>query len=172
MEVWMFDTVLGLPVHALVVHAVVVFLPLACLGAIAVSCVPRWNRTFGFLVVGSAAIAAVTSYVAVESGEVLSSRIGLPADHYQVARWLPWFALALLVTTMALWFLDRRRTAATAEGTRTVMARGTLGKVVAILNIIAALLAMLWVVRTGHSGAEAVWGQIIQHTTPGSRPVP
>lgn len=168
----MYDTVLGLPVHALVVHAVVVFLPLAVLGAIVMSFVPRWNRTFGFLVVASAAIAVVTSYVAVESGEVLSSRIGLPVDHYLVARWLPWFALALLVTTVALWFIDRRRTAATAEGNREVVPRGTLGKVVAGLNIIAALLAMLWVFRTGHSGAEAVYGQIIQHTTPGSHPIP
>lgn len=168
----MFDTVLGLPVHALVVHVVVVFLPLACLGAIVVSFVPRWNRTFGFLVVGSAAIAAVSSYVAVESGEVLSSRIGLPQEHYLIARWLPWFALALLVTTAALWFIDRRRTVATAEGTRTVLPRGIVGKIVAALNIIVALLAMLWVVRAGHSGAETVWGQIVQHTQPGTRPIP
>ena len=33
----MFDTFLGLPVHALVVHAVVVLVPLAALGLIAIA---------------------------------------------------------------------------------------------------------------------------------------
>jgi hypothetical protein len=33
----MFDTIGGLPIHALVVHAVIVLLPLASLGAIAIA---------------------------------------------------------------------------------------------------------------------------------------
>ena len=44
-----FDTVLGLPVHALVVHGVVVLLPLMAIITAVVACVPRWpfGRTLG-----------------------------------------------------------------------------------------------------------------------------
>ena len=37
----MFDTILGLPVHALVVHVVVVLVPLAAVGLIAVAVRPQ-----------------------------------------------------------------------------------------------------------------------------------
>ncbi len=37
----MFDTVFGLPTHPLIVHAVVVFVPLTALAAIALTVVPR-----------------------------------------------------------------------------------------------------------------------------------
>ena len=43
----MFDTIDGLPVHALVVHAVVVLLPLALLGTIAIAVRPAWRARFG-----------------------------------------------------------------------------------------------------------------------------
>ena len=53
----MLDTVLGLPLHPLVVHAVVVLLPLVALGVMALAVVPRWRARLalpllGLLVVG------------------------------------------------------------------------------------------------------------------------
>ena len=42
----MFDLINGLPVHPLVVHAVVVLLPLATLGLIAIAVRPAWRRTY------------------------------------------------------------------------------------------------------------------------------
>ena len=50
-ESGLFDTLLGLPQHPLVVHAVVVLLPLTALVEIAVALQPRWNRAWGVWVV-------------------------------------------------------------------------------------------------------------------------
>ena len=67
----MFDTVLGLPVHPLVVHAVVVLVPLSAVGAVAIALVPRWRERYGVLVLllSTAALAMVP--VATRSGDSL-----------------------------------------------------------------------------------------------------
>ncbi len=103
----MFDTIAGLPLHALVVHAVVVLVPLAVIGTIAVAVVPRWSRRYGWLVVLCSGVATGSAVVAKQSGEQLASRVGVPPDHFSVARWLPWVVLALFVADLLLWWWDR-----------------------------------------------------------------
>jgi len=46
-----FDTIAGLPIHPLVVHAVVMLLPLSAIGLIACVLRPAWRQRFGILVV-------------------------------------------------------------------------------------------------------------------------
>ena len=66
-----FDTVLGLPVHALVVHGVVVLLPLMAIVTAVVACVPRWRARAAWpVVVVDAGMVAMT-LVARQSGEAL-----------------------------------------------------------------------------------------------------
>ena len=75
------DLVNGIPVHPLVVHAVVVLLPLAILGTIAVAVRPAWAVTYGWLVVSAAAVSTVLCPVATSSGEELEKRVGDPGAH-------------------------------------------------------------------------------------------
>ena len=168
----MFDTVLGLPVHALVVHIVVVMLPLATLGALAVAAVPRWNRRYGLFVVAAALLATGSAFVAKESGEVLASRVGLPAEHYSIARWLPWVSLAFLVVLAALWWIDRPRPGTSDARVSRRPRRTALGKSVAVLTVAAALVTLGWTYKAGESGAQAIWGPIVVNTTPGTHQVP
>jgi uncharacterized membrane protein len=154
----MFDSIAGIPLHPLVVHAVVVLLPLACIGAVAVAIVPRWDRQFGFLVVSCAVVATGAAIVAKQSGEALASRVGFPAHHQSVAQWIPWFAGLLLICVAALWWLDRTRSGP----------RETSVKVLAAITIVAALVALGWVIVAGHTGATAVWGNTIDSTSPGT----
>ena len=156
----MFDTITGLPIHPLVVHAVIVLVPLSALGAIAVALRARWNRTYGWLVVLGALVATGSAFVAKESGEALASRVGLPAEHAQIARLMPVFAGLMLVAVAALWWYDRG-----GDDRRT-----PLRTVLAVVTIVTALLALAWAIRAGHSGATAVWKPIIDSTTPGSLP--
>jgi uncharacterized membrane protein len=158
----MFDTIGGLPIHALVVHAVIVLLPLACLGGIAIALQPSWSRTYGLLVVAAAFVATGSAFVAKESGEKLASRVGYPADHADIAKWTPVFAGLFLIAVAALWWWDRTQ----------VDARTTLTKVAAAATIVLALVCLGWVVAAGHSGATAVWGKTIENTTPGTFQVP
>lgn len=169
----MFDLIAGLPVHALVVHAVVVLLPLTVLGAVAIALVPRWSRRFGVLVVLGALAGLVAAYVAVESGEQLATRVGTPEPHFDIARWLTWFALGLFVVVTALWWADRLAGRGDQRlGNRGVApARSGPTKALAVLTVVVALAAMVWTVRTGDSGARAVWAPIVENTTPGSQPL-
>jgi uncharacterized membrane protein len=148
----MFDLIDGIPVHPLVVHAIVVLLPLATLGTIAIAVRPRWRRPYGLLVVAAALVATVLCPVATSSGEELEKRVGDPGQHAALGDTLVWFALALLITSAALVWLERRRQRAAATG------RATLLNVVAVVAVVVALASAVQVYRVGDSGARAAWG--------------
>jgi uncharacterized membrane protein len=154
-----FDLVNGVPVHPLVVHAVVVLLPLAILGTVLIAVRPSWRATYGSLVVVCAALATVLVPVATSSGEALEKRVGDPGRHAQLGDQLLWFALPLLVLVLALVVWDRvRRRRATTGALEARRGRDRVGTLLAVLAVVAALAAGVQVYRVGDSGAQAVWG--------------
>lgn len=162
----MFDLINGLPMHPLVVHAVVVLLPLACLGTIAIALRPSWRERYGALVVACAAISTALIPIATSSGEALERHVGNAGDHAEMGDQLIWFAIPLLALSLALVWLDRRQRTAT-EGSETTdgsqvgrSANGT--RVVAVLALVAALATSVQVYRVGDSGARAAWGDRVQ----------
>lgn len=136
-------TVTGLPLHPLVVHAVVVLLPLMALLTVLVAVRPAWRTKAWWVVVGNALVAGA-SLLAKESGESLQASLGgqVAREHGELGEVLPWFAIALLVTSAALALLRSRRTPALVS---------------AVVTVVAAVAAVWWTVRTGDSGARAVW---------------
>ena len=157
----MFDLINGIPVHPLVVHAIVVLLPLALLGTIAIAVKPAWRRPYGPLVVAAVAVSAVLAPVATSSGEELEHRVGDPGEHAELGDQLIWFILPLLALTLALVWVDRRAatTATLAEGAeRPTTTRSKLPAVLAALAVVAALACTVQVYRVGDSGAKAAWG--------------
>jgi uncharacterized membrane protein len=111
------QTVRGLPLHVLVVHAVVVLVPLVAIGTLIVALAPSARRHFGALLVLGALGATILAPIATGSGENLAQRLGageLVRDH---SRWgeriLPTM-IVLLVLLVALVLLDilRRTTPA------------------------------------------------------------
>jgi hypothetical protein len=148
----MFDTVLGLPVHPLVVHAVVVLVPAAALGLAAIAVVPRWRARYGVLVALVATAGLVLVPVATRSGNELDDRLGAGGvvqrqinEHADLGSLVIWPTLAMWVLAVTLVLMTRRRT----EG-RAVL-------VVAILAVVAAGVAAGVVARVGHLGSTAVW---------------
>jgi uncharacterized membrane protein len=156
----LFDTVLGLPVHALVVHGVVVLLPLMAV----VTLVWAWRRPSrsrsGLAVVAGDAVVAVMTFVAKESGEALQQRLGGQAalEHGELADPLPLIGVGLLVAA-ALVQVHRTR------GSAPRSAGGGLGTVLSVLVTVVAAVVVVWTIRVGHSGAEAVWGEIVTNTS-------
>lgn len=153
----MFDLVNGLPVHTLVVHAVVVLVPLAALGAIAIAVRRPWRRRYGVLVAIAAALGAALTPVATASGEALERRVGNPGTHAALGDQLIWFVIPLLVLVLALVALDRRGPTRSSA---------SLLQVVAALVVVAALATTVQVVRIGDSGARAAWGDRVSAPTP------
>lgn len=151
------DTVFGLPVHVLVVHAVVVLLPLASIGAVLVALLPRFSQRFAVLVVVLAWAAVPAAFLAEGSGEQFAERVGLPQPHAELGESMPYFAVALAVVLLVFWLFDRG-----IPGNR---GRPWWLKGLAVVLILAAVLTTWWTIRVGHSGAEATWSAVVQNTT-------
>jgi hypothetical protein len=155
----MFDTVLGLPVHILVIHAVVVLGPLAGLTAVAYALRPGWRRVLRWPLAALAALAAASSWVAVLSGEALllwvfaagavsPEQNALIQAHTADGSYARWACLTLLAATLvaALWAIPPgRRRAPVLDWTAALALVG------------AGLWTVVQVVLAGHSGSEAVW---------------
>ncbi len=161
----MFDLVNGIPLHPLVVHAIVVLLPLATLGTIAIAVRPAWRVTFGPLVVAAAAIAVVLTPVATSSGEELEKRVGNPGEHAELGDQLIWFAIPLLVLSLALVLLARAQATKDGGGTPRYVASTNAVKVVAVLAVVAGLACAVQVYRVGDSGAKKAWEDAVTESS-------
>lgn len=144
-------TINGLPLHPLVVHAVVVLLPLATIGVIALAVRPSLRGRFGGLVIAVAALATVAIPVATSTGEGLASKVGEPHEHAELGDSLIVFAVPLLAAAIALVWLHRR------PGARPGARRG-LTVAVSVLAVLVGTANLVQVYRVGESGARAVWG--------------
>ena len=141
----MFDRILGLPMHPLVVHGVVVLLPLMAVITVICAFRPALRARWAWGVAAANAAVLVLAVVAKESGEALLHRMaGLQIErHEELGGILPATAFLLTATSVLL--------ALTAS-------RPNLRLWARVLTVGAAALAVAWTVLTGHSGAEAVWG--------------
>lgn len=143
----------GIPLHPLVVHAVVVLVPLAAVGVLALAVVPGWRKNYATLVLVVTALATLLVPVATSTGEDLKDAVGdgpLVEQHAELGGTLLWFALPLLACAAALWWLGRK------ERADQPVAKG-LAVTVAVLSLVVALAATAQTVRIGHSGATSVW---------------
>jgi uncharacterized membrane protein len=144
------DTIAGLPVHPLIVHVVVVFVPVAAIASVAMAIRPRFSRRFGVAVVILAVIAAGTSFIARASGDTLAARLGYePQPHTELGNELPIFVTVFALLVLVFWLFDRG-----VPGNR---GRPTWLKFLAVAVVVSAILATWWTIRVGHSGAESVW---------------
>jgi uncharacterized membrane protein len=99
----------GLPLHPLIVHAVVVLLPMAVLGAVLIAVGPAIRARWAWLVVVLTVAAVVAIPLATSTGEGLEHnlpRTSALAAHAELGDQLLVFAAPLLVWVFALAFLD------------------------------------------------------------------
>lgn len=168
-EVTVFDTIAGLPLHVLVVHAVVILVPLAAVLVIAAVVSSAVRRRAGILTPLLATAAFALLPIATQSGEAFFERLNEPdvaEGHADLGKGLwPW-VLAVVVLAWIHWAMTRRTDPSHTSGERP-KARPT-GAVlaVAILAVVTSLAAIVQVVRVGDSGARAVWGNTVQNTAP------
>ncbi len=153
------DSIAGLPVHALVVHSIIL-IPIVALAAVWMAIRPSFSRRFGVAVVIFAVIAFIASVISRLSGEQLASRIGYPDPHTRLGNDLPIFIGVFALLLVIFWLFDRG-----VPGNRR---RPIWLRVLAVAVVVAAVLAVWWTVLVGHSGAEATWKAVIENTTPGS----
>ena len=153
----------GLPLHPLVVHAVVVLSPLAALLGIAYAVRPgwRWALRWGLVLVTLGA--ALTAFVASKAGESLMAARGLDQlptvhTHQDAGQLLTLLLLVdVLVVALAAWRLGGPSALVSGRGARTQRG-GALDLLVSALLVLVSLAVLYAVVRAGDTGARAVWG--------------
>lgn len=144
--------ILGLPLHPLIVHVAVVFVPLASLGALAVVISGRVRERYGWLTAVLALVGGASAVVARLSGEALAASLGpIPAieAHRAWGQWVPYPAVALALL-LPIGLVIRRR-----PGESTLAWR-----LLAILIALVAIACLGLTLLTGHSGAAAVWSGV------------
>ena len=153
----------GIPAHPLIVHAVVVLVPLAALGAIAVVLSPWVRAHIGWLVAATAVLTVLLVPLATGSGEALEERVNetaLVERHTEMGeQLLPW-VIAVAVSVVAFMVLARMASRRSAETPAPVWASRTANIVIVAITVIAASGALVQVARIGHSGAKASWSGI------------
>jgi hypothetical protein len=144
-----FDLVMGLPVHPLIVHAVVVLIPLAALAAILMAVRPSISKKYGLLVIAIALIGQVSSFIARTSGEALEERLDVDLErHADMGEIAPLTSLPLLLLIAVLYRIDTKGWISSSR------------KFFAALTIVSAIFAAGYIALTGHSGAESVWSWV------------
>ena len=178
----LFDTILGLPLHPLVVHGAVVLLPLAALSLVVAALWPWWRSRALAASVVALTVALAAAVLAKESGEALAGRVGLPVEHAAWADRLVPVAAVTWLAAAAWLLLSRRRgaarvheeervtqgrtpgaatdglgaTAAAPAGETTRRPHG-LVRALAPLTAVLSLATIVMTALVGHTGATATW---------------
>ena len=158
-------TIDGLPLHPLVVHAVVVLLPLAAVGTVLIAVRPAWRRRFGTAVAALTVFAVALVPLAQHTGEQLENKLAalqnpLITRHAELGGTLLPYALTFGVLVLALVLTgalaDRRARSAAAVAPARRLGR-TLLVPLAILAVLGAAATTVRVIQIGHTGSTAVW---------------
>ena len=141
---------MGLPLHPLIIHAVVVLVPLSALGVIFLLVFPRFAPTFSPLILILLIASTVAGFIAENSGQSLSNRVGYPGDHAEQGERLA--KLILLFTLLYItWFVIYRKSIKFKSADK--LLKNTLS----VLLLLAAIASTTLTFIVGHSGAKASW---------------
>ena len=159
-------TIFDLPAHPLFVHVPVVLLPLLAIVTVAAAARPNVARRLGIWLPIASLLVFVSIFMAMNTGEALDKAqdLGNVKRHESLAETTRLLSFVLLVATVAMWWVNRRRTAgaATGEGASVVERQRPLAMGLAAVTVVFAVLSAVWVIRTGHEGARVHWSGVLK----------
>ena len=161
----MFNTILGIPAHPLLIHAAVVFIPLLIIGAIVFVVWPQSRSKIGWAVAALAVIGPLSALFAKLSGQSLrqhlinehfsGSILTKVNQHMSYGNMTLWWTIALGVVALAIVGYVWRATTA-GDGSEPAVIRAAS----IVLTIGIGVVAGYYVFRTGDTGAHIVWNGI------------
>ena len=175
----MFNTILGIPAHPLLIHAAVVFIPLLIVGAIVYAAIPQFRSRIDWAVLALAIIAPLCALFAKLSGQdlkqlIIDKHLASPQLLQKITRHNSygndtfWWTLGLGIVTLALFAYqfprDRRAAAASRPRTATIDRGSVVSAVVRVVSTVVMLVLGIvvgyYVFRTGDTGAHIVWAGV------------
>ena len=160
-------TIAGLPLHVLLVHAVVVLTPLAAFALLLHSFWPAAARRLGIVTPLAALVVLVLVPITTNAGGALRDAVP-PTEaierHAELGdTLLPW-AIGLFVVATAVWWWARPGAPYGREWAAKRMPRGGVVAIDIVLKVVAVVVAMgviIDVILIGDAGARAVWGDVV-----------
>jgi hypothetical protein len=158
-----FEEFLGLPAHPLLVHAAVIFVPLLALVAIAYAALavvrPHARWVLGLLAVAG----PISALLAKLSGDAFFARLDAAGRitegfyptieaHQDLGTMTLYSSIPLGVLALALAYLVPPGPAGGEAGSRRIPLL-----ILRVATVVAAGVSLYYVIRTGDSGAKAVW---------------
>jgi hypothetical protein len=155
------DSIAGLPLHPLLVHATVVIVPAAALSVLLAALWPRFRRWAGPLPLALAVVGLILDPLSTSTGESLEHEVGHSAlieKHSELADGLlPWMiALVVMAAGLYAWYWRQSRRDNDVSST----SRAWVPVAISVLAVVAALGTSVQVVLIGHSGAKAAWSDV------------
>ncbi|KAB1647868.1 DUF2231 domain-containing protein [Pseudoclavibacter endophyticus] len=180
----MLDSFLGLPLHPLVVHGLVVIGPLTAATAIVYAVRRRWRRALRWPLLVALVATGVLAIVVRQSGEALRDRLypmlssgGAPVQgsepvwlHSQLGSTAGIIGLVWAVIAIVLvWWFVRPPGARGWRGRIDVRDEDARGKTpLTVTDVVwagvlaaASIAALVWMLVAAHSGASATWGNLL-----------
>ncbi|MFI6599760.1 DUF2231 domain-containing protein [Nonomuraea sp. NPDC050536] len=158
----MFDQILGLPAHPLIIHFAVVLVPLLAAVDVAYALFPRWRAFLAWAVVALSVVAPGAVFMAKESGEHLKQARFASADGSLATKVATHesFANPLLLSALGLGMAGLVLVVATKPSRGSLDDRFGRPVTLALSAVTMVLAAVVgyYCFRAGDSGARAVWG--------------
>jgi len=154
------NTLNGLPVHVLLVHAVVVLLPLSALLLILTAVSPTIrHRLAGANALLALAVVALVP-LTTSAGEWLEHHVASTPDirrHTELGDTAIWAAIPVALVALVIWWRQRETRPATQRRTWLHPTSRTATRLIAVVAVVVAGIAVVDVYKIGDSGAKASW---------------
>ena len=159
-------TVVGLPLHVLLVHALIVLTPLVALALLLIALWPAARRILWIPVTAAAVLLLPLGLVTIEAGKWLEQRVPpapLITEHTaQGEDIVPWLiGLLGMAVVIAAWaiveLVARRRNDADAAGRPSRTMRAVVGVVLTLAALGVGAGTTWTLVQIGEAGSRAVW---------------
>ncbi len=174
------DTLFGLPAHPLLVHIPVVLVPLCAIAVVAMALHRGTFVRLRWIVLGLTGVALVATLLAADAGESLVDSVKQSTtldghveagDQFRII--MIGFFLAVFAMVLWDWFQHRgavhdglapgtaaASSGATSSGGRSFSSLATVSVALRAVALVAAVVATIFVVDVGHSGATSSWGNV------------
>jgi uncharacterized membrane protein len=161
------ERVFGLPAHPLLVHAPVVLIPFGAIFSLVLMLRPKLRaRVPLWLFPALCALFLTMTFLATQSGEQFDELLkGLAPikRHQELAETTELLVAALFGISLVQAFIRWRASGSTnSEGKSSVRALQQMETLLSVAVPIVAIVATIWLIRTGHAGAEAVWEDTVK----------
>jgi hypothetical protein len=166
-----FEQVLGIPAHPLLLHAAVVFIPLQVLFALGYAFIPTWRRYIAWAVAALIVLAPAAALLAKLSGDAFRARLVnrkeisasalVQVDNHRSYGTMTVYFTAGLSVVMLLMLLAQRAVARSSAVSGVIIQPSgsmVLGVLLSVLVLAGAVVTGYYVFKTGDTGAHIVWG--------------